>query len=82
MKDFVSEALAHSFIVEALSQYGATLSKNGYIVTEDGKVTQVRIVIKRGRVRMESVGALLFSGPPTAETVCKFVERYWYWTKK
>lgn len=72
MKDFIEDALA---------QYGATLSKNGHIITKLGQVTPVRPVIKRGRLRMEGIGHLLFSGPPTAETVCEFVESYWYWVK-
>jgi hypothetical protein len=69
-----------NFAREALARYGAGLDDADYIVTGGGKVTHVRAIVRRGRLRFEGDGSgLLFSGPPTIAAVDAFVQRYWYW---
>lgn len=71
-----------TFVQAALSRYGAMLDDADYIVTGSGKVTHVRAIVKRGRLRFEgNGGGLLFSGPPTMAAVDAFVQQYWYWDK-
>lgn len=68
------------FIEKALSRYGATLQE-GVILTNAGKITSVRAIVKRKRLRFESAQTkvLLFSGPATEEAVHAFVSKFWYW---
>lgn len=73
-----------SFVNSALQQYGAHLTEQGVIATPKGD-TNVKVRIQRGRLRFESVamqGRLLASYAPTPESVCMFVERYWFWEKQ
>lgn len=68
------------FIAKALATYGATL-QDGIVVTKQGKVTTVRAVIKKNRLRFESnqTGQLLFSGPMSEQAVHDFVKSFWFW---
>lgn len=70
-------------VQEALKEYGAKLHGTGYIERHDGKVTMVRPVIMRQRLRFETPdGRLLATGPIKADFVHEFVKRYWLWSKK
>lgn len=65
---------------QALAKYGAKLTADDKI-ERDGVVTKVGIKFARKRLEYcGSDGALqLATGPATAQSVCDFVERFWYW---
>ena len=67
-------------ILEAFKVYGASLTESGNIC-KGSKVFGVRCVIKGKRLRFETDGALLASGPIDPRTVSHFVEKFWMWTK-
>ena len=69
------------FAQEALNEYGGSLSETGKIVTPLGKETQVSLLKKGKRLRIESPTGLLTSGALTKQTVYSFVEGYWFWEK-
>jgi hypothetical protein len=70
-----------SVIDVALRAYGAHLNDENFIV-RNAKATGVRVVIKGKRIRIEMASSeLLASGPISVETVERFVERFWFWTK-
>ena len=71
-----------SVINQALEQYGASLSPEGFIQRGD-KTLSVSVAIHKNRIRFISAnsGKLLASGPIERATVEKFVERFWFWTK-
>ena len=68
------------FVDKALNAYGAQL-QNGVIVTRTGKLTTVRAVVAKNRLRFESAqtGVLLFSGAPNEQAVHDFVKSFWCW---
>ena len=67
---------------QALQAYDAHLAEDGRIVRR-GTTFGVRIVEKKNRLRIEAVsGSLLASGPITERTVERFVESFWFWSKK
>ena len=66
---------------QALTAYDAHLAEDGRIVRR-GTTMGVFIFERKGRLRIESVaGTLLASGPVQPETVERFVESFWFWTK-
>ena len=65
---------------DVAKQYGRTVNENGEIISQKGKPTGVFITEKKGRVRIEQNGKLLFSGA-NAQSLGKFLEDYWYDTK-
>ena len=68
-------------VLDALTQYGATLSNDG-LIQRSGKTMPVFVTIKKDRIRFESTSSnLLASGPVAASTVEKFVESFWFWEK-
>ena len=71
-----------SVITQALEQYGASLSPEGFI-QRGGKTLPVSVVVRKNRIRFISAssGKLLASGPLEGATVEWFVERFWFWTK-
>jgi len=82
--------MSFELISQALNQYGATLNSEKFI-QRNGKTLQVKVDIKKNRVRFEMEGSnrfemvnstLLYSGPVNISTVEKFVENFWYWKKE
>ena len=69
-------------VQQALSDYGASLTHDGYIVSKSGKQLSVRVTIQRGRIRFEGSHGLLASGPIAERTVQKFVESFWFWKRQ
>lgn len=70
-------------ILAALAPYGASLGMDGVIVAPSGRRTGVALDIVRGRlVATSERGTRLFSGPPTAEAIGRFVESFWFWTPR
>lgn len=68
-------------ITQALKPYGANLSPDG-LIQRGGKTLPVAVSIRKNRIRFISTsGNLLASGPLEANTVEKFVEGFWFWTK-
>ena len=65
---------------DVAKQYDRTVNENGEIISQKGKPTGVFITEKKGRVRIEQNGKLLFSGA-NAQSLGKFLEDYWYDTK-
>ena len=64
-----------------LRQYGSDLSETGEILNRKGEPTNVKIDMKRGRIRItDAKGRLLASGSDLS-LINKFVENYWYWEK-
>jgi hypothetical protein len=69
-------------VKNALGLYGASLNDDNFIVTKLGKVTLIKVVIRKNRLRFERYdGSLCASGSIKEDTVCKLVERYWFWNK-
>lgn len=73
-------------VQQALAQYGAELTPEGYIKRGD-KTSSVRAVVKGKRLRFEGRNSiddfhLIASGPITAQFVEGFVEKFWFWTKQ
>lgn len=63
---------------DVAKQYGRSINSDGAILSNKGKDTGVRIIEKKGRVRIEQAdGKLLHSGP-NPESLGKFLEDYWY----
>lgn len=71
-----------SYIEEALALYGASYA-NGRIVNKNGVPTAVTIV-EKNRLQMKNAtnDTLLYSGPKTLESVCHFVEKFWFWEQR
>lgn len=70
-------------VKEALELYGSTLLEGGHIKSNktDG-ATGIRAVVQRKRLRFESASGQLFaSGPISRDSVCGFVEKFWFWKK-
>jgi hypothetical protein len=71
------------FAIRALAMYSASLDSEGYIVDKHGDKSSLKVVVKRGRMRIESTsGNLYFSGSTTETSVCAFVEKFWDWEKQ
>jgi hypothetical protein len=69
-------------ITSTLELYGATLSPTGRVITPGGVETGVTLKTKGKRLRAEDAnGRLIYSGPAAPESVCRFVEEFWYWRK-
>jgi soluble lytic murein transglycosylase-like protein len=63
---------------DVAQQYGRSVNSDGAILSNKGKDTGVRIVEKKGRIRIERQdGQLLFSGT-NPESLGKFLEDYWF----
>ena len=69
-------------IKETLKTYGADLNEVGEIISPRGKETGVILVKKGKRLRMENNSELVASGPFNPNTICSFVERFWFWEKR
>lgn len=68
-------------VIDALAQYGAAINDDGNIV-RNGKILPVIVKVKGNRVRFENAdGYAHCSGPLAEQTVCRFVEHFWYWSK-
>ena len=69
-------------IVTALARYGAHLTDDGRIATNE-KVLGVRLEVRKGRLRALSAssGNLIASFPASriGLGVADFVEHFWYW---
>lgn len=68
-------------VENALRQYAAHLTESDHIAKGD-KILGVKALIKSGRLRFEGNGRMIFSAPVTRKTVEKFVEGFWFWSKK
>jgi hypothetical protein len=67
----------------ALAPYGASLDADNAIVSPTGRRTGVKLAVIRGRlVATSERGVRLFSGPPTAKAIGRFVESFWFWTPR
>ncbi len=72
----------------ALSQYGARLQDDGFgnQIIYKTQLTGVIIAVKKDRIIFRSRKLdrpdFISSGPVNEETVSKFVEQFWGWTKK
>ncbi|MFA6199209.1 MAG: hypothetical protein WC679_02220 [Bacteroidales bacterium] len=71
-------------IKEALQQYNATIDENNVVISSKGKNLGLKIYQKKNRLRYEdaTTGTLYASSPVTTTGIEKFVESFWYWTKK
>lgn len=74
----------HPVIVEGLAAYGYTCDDYGVVSTPSGNPTGVRLVVKAGRLRAESVkiGSLLYSANPSIRGVAGFLESFWHAVKR
>lgn len=64
---------------QALARYGASLSDDGFIVSQKQQKTGVKVTVKGKRLCFGSEAQLFGSGPIDPSAVSTFVERFWYW---
>ena len=82
------KAKSRAIALNALAMYGATLTDDNLIATNEGKVpTSIKMAEVLGRFRYigqrEGKSPLFIaSSPITEENVGKFLESFWYWEQK
>ena len=69
-------------VAQTLALYGARVLPDGRIAKGE-KELYVRVAIERRRLKFKiaASGNLIASFPTNPESVCAFVEKYWYWEK-
>jgi hypothetical protein len=78
--DTIGENNPFSAHDDAAKEYGFQVRPDGIIRLKDGKESSLKVVIKKGRLRIENKNTsdLVYSGANKPENIGKFLEKFWY----